>query len=51
MLAVPSRVTCSTLTRELLMEESKSIINETPRKLPREMKETQALVFPSTPFL
>jgi hypothetical protein len=44
---VSSRATYITLTRDLFTEKLKCI-NETPRKLPRETRETQALVFPST---
>jgi hypothetical protein len=36
---------------DLFMQELKSIINETPRKLPRKTRETQALVFSSSLFL
>ena len=42
-----SRATRTALTRDLFTEDLKCI-NETPRKLPRETMETQALVSPFT---
>jgi len=48
--AVSSRAKHITLTRDLCTEDLKCI-NETPSKLPRETRVTQALVFPITLFL
>ena len=48
--AVPRKANRITLTRDFFTEDLKCL-NETPRKLPRETKGTEALFYPSTPSL